>query len=675
MIEMDGKSEDILQDNIEALGKLFPEVLCDGKIDFDKLRYVLGDTVDDESDRYNFTWHGKNQARRLSQTPSMGTLRPGKEQSKDWDTTKNLYIEGDNLEVLKLLQKSYHGKVKMIYIDPPYNTGSDFVYHDDFRDNLANYQRLTGQADDAGKVYTTNSETSGRYHTDWLNMIFPRLRLARNLLSEDGVIFISIDDNEQANLTQVCDDVFGSENRIGPIIQNKQNAKNDTVNIQKNHEFILVYRKNKLMNGKTVLPTLERQDIKYKDVLFEDGRYFYLNDTITTRGEGGTLNARPKLGYTVYYHPETKDLKPVIDYDIKLARTSNDEDAVYQTDQSLVSKGYVPIRAPRVRGKLGCWTWEKPNFENNKDRIYITGKPGAYAVHSRTFVDEADVINVDGKSQYKQVKFANSKSILDYSTNDGSTVLASVLDDKAGVFSNPKNLDMIQYFVELVNDKSCIILDFFSGSATTAHAVMKLNAADGGNRRFIMAQLPEQCAEGTEAKLAGYNNICEIGEERIRRAGQSIKDSCTEGGDTLDVGFRVFKLDTSNLKKWQPDDSKPIKQLLLDAENNVLPDRSEEDVLYEIILKLGYDLSCSIEEHTIAGTKVFVTAAGALFICLADHITLSVAEGMAKLHQELAPEVWKVVCRDTGFRDDAAKVNVREILKSEGLDEDAFVTL
>ena len=530
MIEMDGKSEDILQDNIEALGKLFPEVLSDGKIDFDKLRYVLGDTVDDESDRYNFTWHGKNQARRLSQTPSMGTLRPCKEQSKDWDTTKNLYIEGDNLEVLKLLQKSYHGKVKMIYIDPPYNTGSDFVYHDDFRDNLANYQRLTGQADDAGKVYTTNSETSGRYHTDWLNMIFPRLRLARNLLSEDGVIFISIDDNEQANLTQVCDDVFGSENRIGPIIQNKQNAKNDTVNIQKNHEFILVYRKNKLMNGKTVLPTLERQDIKYKDVLFEDGRYFYLNDTITTRGEGGTLNARPKLGYTVYYHPETKDLKPVIDYDIKLARTSNDEDAVYQTDQSLVSKGYVPIRAPRVRGKLGCWTWEKPNFENNKDRIYITGKPGAYAVHSRTFVDEADVINVDGKSQYKQVKFANSKSILDYSTNDGSTVLASVLDDKAGVFSNPKNLDMIQYFVELVNDKSCIILDFFSGSATTAHAVMKLNAADGGNRRFIMAQLPEQCAEGTEAKLAGYNNICEIGEERIRRAGQSIKDSCTEGG-------------------------------------------------------------------------------------------------------------------------------------------------
>ena len=410
-------------------------------------------------------------------------------------------------------------------------------------------------------------------------------------------------------------------------------------------------------------------------MLFEDGRYFYLNDTITTRGEGGTLNARPKLGYTVYYHPETKDLKPVIDYDIKLARTSNDEDAVYQTDQSLVSKGYVPIRAPRVRGKLGCWTWEKPNFENNKDRIYITGKPGAYAVHSRTFVDEADVINVDGKSQYKQVKFANSKSILDYSTNDGSTVLASVLDDKAGVFSNPKNLDMIQYFVELVNDKSCIILDFFSGSATTAHAVMKLNAADGGNRRFIMAQLPEQCAEGTEAKLAGYNNICEIGEERIRRAGQSIKDSCTEGGDTLDVGFRVFKLDTSNLKKWQPDDSKPIKQLLLDAENNVLPDRSEEDVLYEIILKLGYDLSCSIEEHTIAGTKVFVTAAGALFICLADRITSAVAEGMAKLHRELAPEVWKVVCRDTGFQTDADKVNVREILKSEGLDEDAFVTL
>ena len=676
MTEMDGKSEDLVQDNIQALTRLFPEVACDGKVDFNKLRNLLGDAIDNAGDRYNFTWHGKDAALRLSQTPSMGTLRPCKAQSKDWDTTQNLYIEGDNLEVLKLLQKSYHGRVKMIYIDPPYNTGNDFVYHDDFRDNLANYQRLTGQADEAGKVYATNSETSGRYHTDWLNMIYPRLRLARNLLTKDGVIFISIDDNEQANLTQVCDDVFGSENRIGPIIQNKQNAKNDTVNIQKNHEFILVYRKNKLMKGKNVLPTLERKDIKYKDVLFEDGRYFYLNDTITTRGEGGTLNARPNLGYTVYYHPETKDLKPVIDYDIELARTSNDEDAVYHTDQELVSKGYVPIRAPRVRGKLGCWTWEKPNFENNKDRIYITGKPGAYAVHSRTFVDESDVINVDGKRQYKLVKFANSKSILDYSTNDGSIALADVLDEKSGIFSNPKNLDMIQYFVDLVNDKSCIVLDFFSGSATTAHAVMKLNAKDGGTRRFIMVQLPEQCATGTEAELAGYKNICEIGEDRIRRAGQSIVDGCAGGADTLDVGFRVFQLDTSNLKKWQPTtDGGNLEQTLMESVSNILPDRTEEDLLYEIILKMGFDLSWPIEAHDVGGVQVFVVAAGALFICLADNITPTVAEGMAQLHRELAPEVWKVVCRDTGFRDDAAKVNVREILKAEGLDDAAFVTV
>ncbi len=246
MTEMDGKSEDLVQDNIQALTRLFPEVACDGKVDFNKLRNLLGDAIDNAGDRYNFTWHGKDAALRLSQTPSLGTLRPCKAQSKDWDTTQNLYIEGDNLEVLKLLQKSYHGRVKMIYIDPPYNTGNDFVYHDDFRDNLANYQRLTGQADEAGKVYATNSETSGRYHTDWLNMIYPRLRLARNLLREDGVIFISIDDNEQGNLKKICDEIFGEDNMICNFIWKSKLGKVGTAStISATHEYILCYAKNK----------------------------------------------------------------------------------------------------------------------------------------------------------------------------------------------------------------------------------------------------------------------------------------------------------------------------------------------------------------------------------------------------------------------------------------------
>ena len=611
MTELDGTSEDLVQDNIQALTRLFPEVACDGKIDFHKLRNLLGDAVDNASDRYNFTWHGKDAALRLSQTPSLGTLRPCKEQSKDWDTTQNLYIEGDNLEVLKLLQKSYHGRVKMIYIDPPYNTGNDFVYHDDFRDNLANYQRLTGQADEAGKVYATNSETSGRYHTDWLNMIYPRLRLARNLLREDGVIFISIDDNEQGNLKKICDEIFGEDNMICNFIWKSKLGKVGTAStISATHEYILCYAKNK-------------DAVKFK--------------MIETPNEGRKENLRQ------WGQADRREDRPSMYYPISI-----DGVEIY------------PIKEDGTDGR-----WRVGQDKANE--LLANG--------------ELEAVKKNGKYEIYRI-FPSGVSLTSYETmlNDvgttarGAAALKSL--DMSRSFDYSKPVELVQHFSDLVDDKDAIILDFFSGSATTAHAVMQLNSEDNGNRRYILVQLPQTCEDGTEAKKSGYDNICMIGEERIRRAGQFIVDGCAGGGGTLDVGFRVFQLDTSNLKKWQPPkDDAELEQTLVESVSNILPGRTEEDLLYEIILKMGFDLSWPIETRTVADTQVFVVADGALFICLADRITPAVAEGMAKLHHELAPEVWKVVCRDTGFRDDAAKVNVREILKAEGLDDAAFVTV
>ena len=616
MTELDGTSEDLVQDNIQALTRLFPEVACDGKIDFHKLRNLLGDAVDNASDRYNFTWHGKDAALRLSQTPSLGTLRPCKEQSKDWDTTQNLYIEGDNLEVLKLLQKSYHGRVKMIYIDPPYNTGNDFVYHDDFRDNLANYQRLTGQADEAGKVYTTNSETSGRYHTDWLNMIYPRLRLARNLLKDDGVIFISIDDHEQGNLRKVCDEIFGEDNFVAELVwERAYSPKNDAKYISNSHDYVLMYAK-------------EIDDFKI-------GRLPRTEEA----------NAR-------YSNPDN-DPRGVWKASDMSVKTYNAE-----CDYPITTPSGRIVEPPAGR----CWSLPRKAFrERLQDNRIWFGPDGNGTPAIKRFLTELKFQGMAPTSIlfYKEVGHSQ----------EGAQEVSKLLD--GGFFSGPKPVRLLERLETLANlEDDSLVLDFFSGSGSTAHATMKLNAEKETHRRYILVQIPEPCATGSEAYKANYRTICDIGEERIRRAGEQYKDK------GVDVGFRVFQLDTSNLKKWQPPaEAGDLEQTLMDAVSNILPGRTEEDLLYEIILKMGFDLAWPIETRTVADTQVFVVADGALFICLADRITPAVAEGMAKLHQELAPEVWKVVCRDTGFRDDAAKVNVREILKAEGLDDAAFVTV
>ena len=659
--------------NIEKIGALFPNALAevikgyreDGSaivehaIDFDVLRQELsGYVVEGPEERYQFTWPDKKKSILLANAPIAKTLRPCREESVDFDSTENLYIEGDNLDVLKLLQETYLGKVKMIYIDPPYNTGNDFVYEDDFAQDINEYMANSGQYDENGNRLVQNTESNGRFHTDWLNMMYPRLKLAKDLLTDNGAIFISCDDNEVHNLWKMCDEIFGASNCLGPIIQNKQNSKNDTLNVQKNHEFILIYRKS-CVYGKAsqILPTLINRQQKNRDAFEENGEFFYINDAITTRGEGGTLNARPNLGYTIYYNPANRDMVAICDYNLELAKTSNDEEKIYDTDINLISRGYFAIRPPKVRGKLGCWTWSMDKFNENKHEIIITGKKGAYAVKKRTFIDPQDVTIIDGKLVYTACLEGNSRSILDFSTNDGTNVLNELIS-VPGVFNNPKNLSMLLYFVNLVSDSNAIILDFFSGSATTAHAVMQLNAEDKGNRKFIMVQLPEETDEKSEAYKAGYKNICEIGIERIRRAGEKILEEHPEAAGKLDTGFRVLKVDSTNMQDVYYNPAEYRQEEIDLFADNIKPDRSPEDLLFQVILDLGVLLSSKIEETVIAGKKVFNVAEGYLMACLDTDVTSEVIIEIAK------KQPYYAVFRDSSIESDSVATNFEQIFET-----------
>lgn len=660
------ESVNMTAQNVEKIGALFPSCITEsvdenGKpkkaINFELLRQMLSDNIIDGNEAYEFTWVGKKAAIVEANKPTRKTLRPCKEESVDWDNTKNLYIEGDNLEVLKLLQESYLGKVKIIYIDPPYNTGHDFVYPDSFIMNNDDYNEGAGYLDDNGDVNykKENSSSAGRYHSDWCSMIYSRLLLARNLLTDDGVIFISIDDNEQSNLVKICDEIFGNENQIGIFIQNKQNAKNDTINIQKNHEYILAYRKMKLFNGSSVKATLMRKTVTYKDAYKDGDDYYYLNDPITTRGEGGTLNARPNLGYTVYYNPSTRDKIAVSDYDVALAKTSNDENVLYHDNEALVDAGYIAIRPPKVRGKLGCWTWALDKFNNEKRQIIITGKPGSYSVRKRTFISKDSIDEIDGKLKYRVESNTNSRSILDFSTNDGTNILTSIM--QSAVFNNPKNVEMLKYLINLVNDKNCIVMDFFSGSASTAQAVIDLNATDNGRRKFIMVQVQETCAEKTDAFVAGYNNICEIGKERIRRAGKKIKEENPLTTQELDTGFRVLKLADSNMNDVYYGVEEYNQNLLTMLESNIKSDRTDLDLLFGCLLEWGLPLSLPYTSEIIDGFTVHNYNDGDLIACFDENIPEDVIRSIAK------KQPLRAVFRDSGFANSPSKINVGEIFK------------
>ena len=561
--------------------------------------------------------HGKSDALRISQTPSLGTLRPCKEESKNWDTTRNIYIEGDNLEVLKLLQKSYYGKVKMIYIDPPYNTGNDLVYRDNFKDSIDNYKNITGQIDGNERNISTTPEKEGRFHTDWLNMMYPRLRLARNLLTEDGVIFISIDYNEDYNLRAICNKIFGGTNFIGEIYWESKTKSQNTITaydkLQPKLEMILVYSKN-LKRRFNLLHVGE------KEYPFEDEKGVYREHLLEFMNSKG-IRGRESMIFDI-----TVDGVTVSPPNGKQWQIGIEQVKKYLADEEL--------------------------FERN-------GK-----------------IFLKMRSEYERVTKTEpfwgffSKEI---GTTESAKKELSALIQK-NVFETVKPVELVKRLIFHATSDDSIVMDFFSGSATTAHAVMQLNAEDGGNRKFIMVQIPELTPEDSEAAKAGYKNICEIGKERIRRAGEKIKAESGDEAPDLDIGFRVFKLDSSNLKKWNTQ-TEDIMQSLIDSLDNFLPGRTELDVVYEILLKMGIELSTEIEEREVIGEKIYIIDDGSLMICLGENITLAIADEITKLHKEYNSEFWQVVFRDTGFVSDMDKTNIKETLKTAGLKEDNFVCI
>lgn len=608
---LDGMSMNIEQAEMEKLKEVFPQCFAEGKLDIDKLLSLCGEYIDNDFEKYKFEWKGKIESLKLAQKRSTGTLRPCKAESVNFDETKNLYIEGDNLEVLKLLQTAYYNKIKMIYIDPPYNTGNDFVYEDDFADPMARYKEVTQQ------TTKSNAETMGRYHTNWLNMMYPRLRLAYNLLAEDGVIFISIDDNEITNLRKLCDEIFGEENFVAEFIwKSRQNKDNrNTTGVSIDHEYILCYSKS---NSIRALKGAERKTEQYT------------NPDNDPRGPWASANMAGLL-------PE--NLRPNCHYDLINPKTG-------------INYG---------KPEMG-WRYDKHTMSKliEEDRIIWPDSPSGRP-RKKSFLSEISVV-LPGYSSLVGV---------DLYTRTATKEVQDLFNGK--FFDYPKPVDLVKDFIQQTTTDDDIILDFFSGSATTAHATMKLNAEDGACRRFICVQLPELCDTNSEAHKAGFNNICEIGKERIRLSGKKILEENTqmELGDEekspLDVGFKVFKLDTSNLKTW---DGTPIqdKQIDLFYErlnamiDTVKDDRTDMDVVYEVMLKMGIPLDVEVQYMEINDKIAYIVGDFILMICLADKITAEDIEAMA----QYAPA--KIICAEAGFADDSALSNAHYILKDRAIE-------
>lgn len=627
MNKMSGLSLDLEKENIDKLKELFPAAVEEGKINFDMLRSLLGDEVDDSREKYQFTWNGKAKSIKLAQTPSSATLRPCKEKSKNWDTTENLYIEGDNLEVLKQLQKTYYKKVGLIYIDPPYNTGHDFIYKDSRVDSIANYFEQTSQG------MQSNPETDGRYHTKWLNMLYPRLVLAKNLLSEDGIIAVSIDDYELNNLTKICDEIFGEINRINTIVwQRNSSGKTVTKQMPVNCEYVLLYGKsqNYLMNP--VYKPLSEATIKMYSKDDNDGRGKYRLYPMQKTSTPG-----PETTYD-YVDNNGKIWKcPAKGWRMKKEKIKalENEGRLCLENDTLSEKAYWNER--EVQGKISDSLWDDiPD----------------YVINDLNDIKNTRMLNIQENS-------AASKEL-------------SKLFQGQNLFDNPKPINLIQRFLNMKNE-DCLVLDFFSGSATTAHAIMKQNAEDGGNRKFIMVQLDEPCNSDSNAYKAGYNSICEIGEERIRRAGEQIKADWEKEhpSDTLfssdeefttDIGFKVFKLDSSNVNEWDSSLELDEKELAERLGEVFKTDRSKEDILYEIMLKYGV-FDRQVEDIEVNGKTMYRVGKRYMIVCLEDNIDSNDIKAIG----ELAPKT--VIFKESGFTDDNAKLNAVYNLEKAGVED------
>ena len=574
-------------------------------VDFDKLRQLLSsDIVEGNEERYQFTWPDKRKAILAANAPINATLRPCREESVDFDTTQNLYIEGDNLDVLKCLKETYLHKVKMIYIDPPYNTGNDFVYEDDFAQSSADYLANSGQFDEQGNRMVTNTESNGRFHTDWLNMVYPRLKVARDLLSEDGVIFISIDDNEAKNLKNITDEVFGERNFLAQVIWERAYSP---INLMKHfspsHDYILCYAKN--------------------------------IDFAVCHGIGRSDEANGR-----YSNPD------------------NDPRGVWKaSDLSVgpaVQENIYPITTPSgrvVEPPAGrSWSLSRKAFrERLEDNRIWFGPNGDNVPAMKRFLSELRKTGITPMTIWKYTEVDHSQ---------GATQKLAQLFNGKKYFDYPKPVSLIERCLQLYSDKDSLILDFFSGSATTAHAVMQLNAEDGGNRKFIMVQLPELTDDKSEAYKAGYKNICEIGKERIRRAGKKIKSDNPLTTQNLDTGFRVLKLDSTNMKDIYYSPADTDQQNLFDMVDNVKPDRTGEDLLFQVMLELGATLDSKIEETTVGGKTIYNVADNYLVACFDQDVTNEVVTSIAKMQPMYA------VLRDTSMKDDSTATNFEQIFKT-----------
>ena len=642
---MNGESVDLMAQNIARLKELFPEVLTDGdKIDFDMLKAVLGEAVETEHERYQFTWHGKKNMIAGAQKPSKGTLRPIPEKSKNFDTTENLYIEGDNLEVLKLLQKSYNGKIKMIYIDPPYNTGKDFVYKDNFKDGVQNYLEQTGQVDAKGNVLSTNTESNGRFHTDWLNMIYPRLKLSKNLLTDDGAIFISIADHEQDRLKLICDEIFGERNFVANFVwANKEGGgSSDTKLVRIKHEYILCYAKkidNLIING-VEISNLDR----YKE---KDEYEYYRGPYYLQKLGMGSIQYSTSLDYPI---------------------EAPDGTVVYPKDNN--------------GGKKACWRWSREKFNKGLEAGFVVIKKdsnGIWTVYTKQYLK---VDNNDMPIERTQRPMA---LIEEYSSTQAAKHLEKY--NLKQHFNYSKPVPLIKYLLSLIDTKDSYVLDFFSGSGTTAESVLSLNAEDKQNRKFILAQIPEALAEKSEAYLEGFRTICDIGQERIRRAGDKIKAELKEtqkkaglleenvvDQEKLDIGFKVLKLDTSNIREWNID-FENLKEELDLYETPFVEGRSDLDIVYEIMLKQGLELTYPIETFEVYGQTVYDIAFGSLFVCLSKKIPAETAKAIIARRDEQGTETSSVIFSDAGFENDSDKLNCIEILKDAGYPEENILTI
>ena len=669
----EAQSADITAENIAKLKALFPEVFTEVKdgaaINVDVLKGLVGAVMTDADEKYGLNWHGKRRARQLALTPSTGTLRPCPEESVDWDTTQNLMIEGDNLEVLKLLQKSYAGKVKMIYVDPPYNTGKDFIYPDNFQDSIRNYLELTKQIEGGTKI-TSNTEASGRFHTDWLNMIYPRLKLAHSLLRRDGLLLMSIDDNEVAALKTVLDELFGRENFCATFVWNTEGNTDNQYTIKVNHEYILAYYKDatwgEVAIGRVVDPNVREDSNLWKGIADNN---INKNNPENPPGILEIPAGFPCAEESLFYAAKKVDsrffeqtsLDKFISDPVRIEYGIEKKSGLPVKLDDMIVKDYVLQKPCRIYVGMANRNKLVQFIDNGCKPIDDDGSPLRF------------YINANAAIRYHRENY-RPRNILSVLRSLGTTEKSKTALKNIGVYYDyPKPTSLIEYLIKIgCEDREGIIMDFFAGSGTTAHAVMNLNVTEAANRRYICVQLQEPTDGKSDAKIRGFNNLSEICIKRLRTVSTELKSSSKNlfERDGVDIGFRVFKLDGSNIRAWSPNQDN-LEETLLDYVDHVHLDRSDSDLLYELLLKLGLDLCVPIEHKSIAGKTVH-SVGGVLMACLDTSITVADAEplalGIVAWHQQQAPAGdTTCVFRDSAFADDVAKSNLAAILEQHGI--------